>query len=192
MEKPRRGKTAKVPMRETGTASAGYEGRPPPLEEEEDHEDDEAQGLEEGGDDIVDPLPDGPRRVEGDRIVEVRGKALLRPLHHMLYRLHGGEGIRARRLVDAHEPRRLTVHASFHVVDLGPQLDAGHVLQADYGAVGIRPEHNGAEFLGGDKPSLGAHRVGELLAGGRGLRAELARGIDRILLLQRVDDIREP
>ena len=32
------------------------QGRPPSLEEEEDHEDDEDQGLEEGDDDLVDPL----------------------------------------------------------------------------------------------------------------------------------------
>ncbi len=75
------------------------------------------------------------------------------------------------------------------IVNLRPQLDAGHVLQSDHGAVGIRPKHDRAEFLRGNKAALGADRVGEFLARGHGLRAYLAGRINRILLLKGVDDV---
>ena len=72
------------------------EGRPPALEEDEDHEDDEGQGHEERFDDLMDPFVDGPRRVEGNAIVEIGGKSLLGLFHQLLDALDGGEGIRSR------------------------------------------------------------------------------------------------
>ena len=46
------------------------------------------------------------------------------------------------------------------------------------------------EFLGRDQPALRAHRVGELLARGSGLAADLAGRVHGVLLLDGVDDFR--
>ena len=67
IEKPRNGKKAKVPISETGTASGGYQRRPPSLEKNEDHDDHQHQRITERLDDLADPLRDRPGRVEGKR-----------------------------------------------------------------------------------------------------------------------------
>ena len=55
-------------------------------------------------------------------------------------------------------------------------------------AVRIRAKNDIAELLGLNQASLRAHRVGELLALGNRLTADLARGVDIVLRLNRGDN----
>ena len=57
------------------------------------------------------------------------------------------------------------------------------------GAVGVGADDDVAELLGRHQAALRAHRVGELLAGGCGLAADLAGGIDVVLGLDGADDL---
>ena len=68
-------------------------------------------------------------------------------------------------------------------VGLGAQLDPGHILEPHEGPVRVGPQHDLRELLGRLQPALGPDGIGELLAGGRGLAADLPGRVDRVLLL---------
>ena len=79
------------------------------------------------------------------------------------------------KLVEGQDGAGLAVQAALEGIGLGAQFDAGHVFQADQGAVGIGPEHDLFKLLGIFQTPLGADGVGVFLAGGGGLGAHLAR-----------------
>ena len=70
-----------------------------------------------------------------------------------------------------------------------PEFDARHVLEPHDGTVGILPHDDVAKLLFGDEPALGGDRVGEFLPLGRGGPADLPGGIDRVLGIDRVDEV---
>ncbi len=131
MENPSSGKEHERAHQRDGHGQQRDERRPPALQEDEDDDDDEDQGLEEGLDDLLDALRDGQRRVQGDHVVQVGGKALLELRHELLGAVGGLDGVRARQLVEGDDGRGLAVEAADHVVSLGPQFDPAHVLDAD-------------------------------------------------------------
>ncbi len=132
---------------------------------------------------------DRRRGIERDLILHVRRKPRAELVHaraHIFGRLHG---IRTRQLIDRHDGGRLAVVAAIEVVGLGAELDAGHILQVQHGAVGVGAQDDVAELFGGDQSTLCADGVGELLAAGHGLAADLSGGIDVVLCLQRGIDL---
>ena len=165
------------------------ERRPPSLKEDEDHEDDEGQRFKKRFDDLADSFVDGSCRVEGNGIVEVGREPFLGLLHHLPDALDRGKGIRARQLVDGHDAGGLAVDPAPDVVSLRPQFDPGHVLQPDDRSVRVGADNDGAEFLRRDEAALGADRIGEFLPRGDRLAADLSGRVDRVLLLDGIDDI---
>src|SRR4029077_7332015 len=69
--------------------------------------------------------------------------------------------------------------------------DASDVRHAHDRAVGVGAHHDGGELLRRDQPALRAHRVGELLARGRGLRPDRPRRVHGVLLVDRREDLRD-
>ena len=108
---PSSGNRAKVPTRDTGTASRGIRVVAPPLEEDEHDNEHQEQGLEERLHDLPDALGDGERRVERDHVVETSGKLDLRLVHQRLGLPHGVDGVGARQLVDRDDGGRVSVRS---------------------------------------------------------------------------------
>jgi hypothetical protein len=76
------------------------------------------------------------------------------------------------------------------IVQLGAELHARHVLDADLGTVRVGADDHVAEFLGSAEAALGAHRISET-GSGRGRRAaDLAGWRDHILFLNGAGDVR--
>ncbi len=109
------------------------EGGPPPLEEDEDHQDDQHQRLEEGMLDLVDPLGDRQGGVERHRVLKVRREALTQLRHQFLGVVGRFKCVGSRHLVEGNQGTGLAVEASFLLIVLGAQFDAGHVLQPGQG-----------------------------------------------------------
>ena len=81
------------------------------------------------------------------------------------------------------------VIACREAVGLIAQLDACDVAQVQDRAVGVGAENDVAELFRRDQPALRADGVGELLALGNGLAADLAGGVDVVLRLDGGDDV---
>ena len=94
-------------------------------------------------------------------------------------------------MVEGQDGAGLAIQAPLEGVGLGPQFDAGHVFQADQRAVRISPEDDLFKLLRTLQPALGSDGVGVFLAFGGRLRPHLARGVDGVLLLDSVDNLRD-
>ena len=128
------------------------------------------------------PSDTGGCRVERVAEREIRRKAR-RELGHLRADAIGhGERVRAWRLEDRNRAAGLAVRAADLLVVQCAELDARDVAKPDDRAVGIRPDGNRAELLFGLEASLRADGVGHVLTERRGIRADLAGGIDRALL----------
>ena len=77
------------------------------------------------------------------------------------------------------------------VVQERPELDPGNVAQPDLRSVRIRPENDLAELLFGEQAALRPDRVREIRSRRGGRAADLSGGGDDVLILHRVDDIRD-
>ncbi len=134
---------------------------------------------------------DCPCRVETERIVEIGGKALLGLFHYLSGALGSRYRIRPGQLVDGDIGGRFAVQPAPDVINLRPQINAGHVFQADNRSVRVGPDNDLAEFLLGDEAALGANRISKFLPRRDRLSADLPGRIDRILLLDGIDDLRD-
>ena len=162
---------------------------PPALEEQEHHQDDQHQGLEQGMLDLLDALGHRQGGVQADHVVEIRRKPLLQVLHQRLGAVGRLDRVGARHLVEGDQGAGFAVEPPFHAVGLGAEFDPGHVGHAHHRAVRVGAQHHPAEILGRLQPALGAHRVGELLARRHRLGAHLAGRVDRVLGVDRIDDL---
>ena len=167
------------------------QGGAPALQEEKDDQRDEQHGLEEGDEDLSDSLGHRRRGVQGDGVVEVGRKALLQLRHRRPDTVGDGDRVRAGRLEDAEDERRLSVVAPELVVGQRAELDAGDVAEPHRRTVRVEPHGDVAELLGGEEPPLGAHGIGELLAARSRLRAEAARGVHVVLRLDGGGEVRD-
>ena len=68
-------------------------------------------------------------------------------------------------------------------------LHSRHIFQAQDGAIRLGTDDNLIELLRRRQASGGAHVIGKLLAGRNRLSADLARGVDLVLGLDRIDDV---
>ena len=165
------------------------EGGPPPLEEDENHDHHQQERLQQGNNYLAHTLGNSQGGIQGDDVVQVGRKALLQLGHELLGAVGRQQGIGARHLVEGDGRARLAVQARVEVVGLGPQLNPGHIPDPDDGSVLVGAQHDGAELLLCLETSLGAHRIGELLAPGRRFRAHLSGRIHRILGIDCIQDL---
>ena len=107
---------------------------------------------------------DEGRGVVDDGVIEPFGEALFQPPHRGPDVVGHVQGVGPGQLVDRQAGRRLAVHGQAAVLILGPQLDAGHVLEI--GDLGVRAgfENDVGELFGFDQPAEGVHGELEVLA----------------------------
>src|SRR6202044_4151781 len=82
------------------------------------------------------------------------------------------------------------VVAAHHIVGLRSEFQARYVLQPQIRPVWIRADDDVAEFLGGNQAALSADRISELLPGRNWLSSNFSRRVDRVLNLNRLNDLR--
>ena len=99
-----------------------------------------------------------------DHVVEIVGKPRLGLVHELGRGLHGVDGVGARELVDGDDGAGAAVEPPLIGVVLRAELDPRDVPHPDDRAVGGGPDHHVLEVRHALQASLGAHRVGELLA----------------------------
>ncbi len=165
--------------------------RPPALQEDEDDDDDQHQRLDQGVLDFLDALGHRQRGIEGDDIVKVGREALLDLFHQLLGAVGRFQGIGARHQVEGDESGRLAVEPTLHAVGLGAKFDTGNIPDTDNRAIRIGAQHDATEVLLALQPPLGAYRVGELLTLRHRFGPDGPCGIDRVLRVDRVDDLRD-
>ena len=167
-----KGEQCERPNQRDGHGDQRNQRGAPALQEEKDDERDEHDRLEKRDEDLADAL--GHRRggVQGDAVIEVGWKALLQLRHSRPDPVGDGDCIRPWRLEDAEHQRRFSVVAPELIVSQRPELDARDVAEPHRRAVRVEPHGDVAKFLRFEKPSLGTHRVGELLAARGRVRAQ--------------------
>ena len=84
IEKPSMGKYHKGADQGYRHRQGRDQGRSHVLQEQEYHEDNQRHRLEQGGDDFVDALLDGERRIQRHEVVEVGGKIPFHLFHHRI------------------------------------------------------------------------------------------------------------
>ena len=167
------------------------QGRAPALEEDEHDDDHQHQRFEQRFLDFVDAFGHRKRGVERDHVVQIGRESLLDLFHQRLGTVGGFERVGAGDLIQGDQRRRLAVQPAFHAVGLCTEFNPRDVGNPHDRAVRVGPQDHLAEVLLGHQPALGAHRVGELLAGGHRLRPDLASRVDGVLGLDGVDDLRD-
>ena len=94
-------------------------------------------------------------------------------------------------MVESDDRARLTVQSSFGRVNLGAELDPCHITDPNGAAILLLAEHDVAKLCRRDQLSFCDRHITEFLARRNGLAAGLPDRIDRVLLLNRADDVRD-
>ncbi len=116
-----------MPIRENGHDRD--DGRAPALQEHDHHEHHKGRGLEEGLVDLVDALGDELRGIVDDLVSDSRREIRFELLHGLDDLLRSSQCICAGPLEDCEGHSRLSVQVRIRHVILGPEFDAGDVLQ---------------------------------------------------------------
>ncbi len=130
-----------------GHGNYGDDGGAPVLQRQEHDYDDDDERLEECAVHVVYGVGYILCHVEGDDIAHAVGEIAAYLLHLFLDVLGHFEGVGARKHVDVEHGCVALVDAALGGVVGGVEVDARHVAQADYGAVGIGTQHYPAEFF---------------------------------------------
>ena len=158
MEKPSGSRMAKVPIRETGMASAGMRVAPVLKEHVRDaHHQDQGDNqrfhdFRHGGGNIL-------RGVVADDVAYAVREAVLQIHQRILHAVHGFQGIGVVQAVHGHVHGILPVVAAAARVGFRAQLNAGDVVQTGDVAVLSGADNNLAELLHGLKPPGDVHLV---------------------------------
>ncbi len=158
-------------------------------EEEQHDQEDEDHGLDEG----LHHLVDG-HGYEGGRLVGVvdldpRGEIGGELVELGLDELGGVQRVGARGQADEHAGGRLPVELRVAFVGLGSELGAGHIPEADRGAIRVDAEGDGPELLGRLEEFLHIHGHIQPLALDGGEAARLAGGDLRVVGLHGLADV---
>ncbi len=147
IENPSSGKTAKVPISETGTASSGISVARQPCRKMKTTIMTRTSASQRVL--TISLMPSRTAWVvsSGMLVIEVGGEALLDLLHEPLDPVGGLDRVGAGQLVERENGGRLAVEAAGDVVGLGAQLDARHVLQPHDRAVRVGAQDDVAEFF---------------------------------------------
>ena len=129
------------------------------------------------------PSVTAQRCVERDRVVHVGGKRCFISSINFLTPSAACDRVSAGQLIERDDRGRLSVESALEVVSLRAELDSRHVLDPHDRAVGVRANHDLAEFLRRLQSALRAHGVGVLLPFRHRLAADLARPGSRCSVL---------
>ncbi len=158
MENPSKGKTMKVPISETGTASSGISVALQPLQEDVNHENDQDHGFAEGLVNLVDSFADCQRGVERNDRSPAPEEIVLSPRPSFEDAVAGRQGIAAGSEVKRDQGRRLGGLSWFSLfrrcsqprdirIVLRSHFHPRHVLQAQDGAIGLGANDDLIELL---------------------------------------------
>ncbi len=128
--------------------------------------------------------------IKVDGVIHVVRELCLQILHQLADAIHCLHGVVARKLKDVDDRGGRSVQPPDHVIQLGAEFHSGHIAEPEHGAVGVFADDYVAKVFIRYQEPLGPHGVGELLPRGSGFRAYLSRGVDRVLLLDRLDEVR--
>ena len=117
------------------------------LQEQEHHDEDEHHRLDQRVQHLLDRGIDRRRDVVGDVPLHRVGEELRQLLHLGADGLRGLDGVAVGRQRHRDARRRAAVEAGGELVVVAAEFDPGDVAQAHVGAVGIGPQHDGAERL---------------------------------------------
>ena len=93
-------------------------------------------------------------------------------------------------MIDGYNGAGLAIQAADHAVILCAEFDPGDILHANDPAVRHPRARRFAELLGRGQAALRENRIRKFLVLRRWVAADLAGRVDRILRLDRIDDIR--
>jgi len=172
-----------------GHGDAGDKGGAPVLQEDEHHQEHQDHGFHQGVDHFVDGFHNEVVGVHDDLVVDALGEVLGQFLHAGGDGLAGGDGVGAGQQVDTHGTGHHAVVFAADAVVLAAHLDAGHVLEAQHGAVLTGTDDDLAELLRRGQTALGVDLPGELGGIGHGRVAQTAGGELRVLLLDGRGDL---
>ena len=133
----------------------------PCLKEQEHNDDNQRQRLEEGMHHLVQGSADKVRIVDDFMILHIRREGLGCILQEFLDLRNAVHRIGIAGKLDSKPNGLLIVVLGYDRAALFARLNARHILETRIGAIAGRFQHNLAEFLRGDQPSL--HRAGILL-----------------------------
>src|SRR5271169_4369 len=119
----------------------------PSLKEEVHNDNDENEGFDQGMDDLSYALGNGERCVQSNRIVEAGGELFLGGRHEVFSTLGSLNGVGSGKLVNGYDRSWLAIQPALQIVNLGPEVNAGHVLQPDERAVRVSSDHDLAELF---------------------------------------------
>src|SRR5258706_2373176 len=162
------------------------QGGAPALQEDQHDQDDQADGDEEGSDDVVEGLADEDRGVVGDGVFQSLGPCGgVAQLDHLGDDgVAGGDGVAAGKLENGDGDGGLAVEVGGDVVVGCAQLDAADVADARDAAIGAGLDDDFSKLVGCGEAALGVDGELELGAAGReGLATDDAGGDLDVLLL---------
>ena len=145
---------------------AGNQGGPPVLEEDVNHDEHQDHGFHQSADHLFDGFHNKVVGIHHDPVGQPVGQGFGDLLQAGGNPLARGYGIGAGQQIDRAHTRGHAVEAGTHAIVLAAQLDAGHILEAQHGAVLAGADDDLAELVGRDQTSFGINLPGEL-GGGR-------------------------
>ena len=172
-----------------GHGEAGDQRGAPVLEEQEHHEEHQHHRLEQRLHHLLDGNLHEGRGIVGDAVGHAHGERLGQFLHLGLDHFGGGEGVRARRKVNADGHSFEAVVLAHKIVALRAEFDGRHVLEAEDGAVRLRAEDDVAELFRGGQAALRGDLPRHAHAGRHGLGAHAPRRELGVLIPQGGGDV---
>ena len=166
-----------------GNGHAGNDGGAPALQKDVHHDEHQNHGLHQGGENFVDGFEHEVVGVHKDGVVKAVGHGLADFGQLVQHAVACGDGVGAGQQIDRPHARHHAVIAGGNAVVLAAQLYAGHVLEAQHGAVRATAHDDLAEFLRRDQAALGIDLPGKLRGIGRGHFAKTPWGVLGVLLL---------
>ena len=142
------GKTANVPISETGTANDGNQRGTRVLQKNKHHENDQQHRLEQRGDDLPDPFLNRQRRIQRDQVFHVIGEICGHFLHHGFDLRCNFKTICTRQLVDRQDRCRTAVQTTGRIVGLCAKLDPRNILHPHLRPIRVGADNHVAEFFG--------------------------------------------
>ena len=173
------------PDHRDGDGQYGDQGRAPVLQENIDHQHDKREGDGKGDHDFFDRGGHELGRIEDDFIDDVGGEPLRQALELGPHSLGDLQRVGARRLIDHHEGRGLSVQLGLRVVAVGAKLDTSHVLHPHHRPLLAGANDDVLELGGSLQAACGDDGQLLLLVRPDGRAADLTGGRLHVLLSDR-------
>ncbi|MCY1223649.1 hypothetical protein D9M72_357850 [compost metagenome] len=161
----------------------------PGLQEQDHHQHHQHDGFEQGVDHRFDGAAHEDCRVIDDFVVHALGELLLQLGHAGAHRIGDVDGVGAGALEDRNRDRRLVVQQRTQGVLVGPQFDAGDVLQTRDFSVVAGPDDDVLELFLSNEAALGVDGELEAVATVHRRSAERTGGHLAVLFADGVDHV---